>query len=391
MNRKRPSKNSIHAKDKPKKEKKIKKKTLELFEQIGQNYADLNKMMEREVALTSGHGTLTGSHREHMWYKFFRSIIPLKYSMAQGVMIIDSERGVSKEVDIAVYDEQYTPYVFQYNTLKFIPIEAVSVVIECKSQTATPKKLKAWAYSIRRLKPKQTGLARIVNGYATGLTNSTQSRTRPIFILAAHSTKVSQNVRSELGDFFDFILCRDSANSGFQLYTHYEKCSLGWWAEQLNQAQDIERKEKPKHESSENEQVETERSNKKKNPEYDYIFPESQLKISEKQKQMIVSSQGLTLEKAEKYCENITELKLSCGYKYKEQIPNDREPGNETNKESEKLLSHFILQDTLSNLKVEANPLLSLNFQLNQLLTLINNPMFFPHFAYAKSFESLNK
>ena len=42
---------------------------------------------------------------------------------------------------------------------------------------------------------------------------------------------------------------------------------------------------------------------------------------------------------------------------------------------------------TLEDLKVDGNHLLSLNLQLNQLLMLINNPMLFPHFAYAKVFR----
>ncbi|MFC7561502.1 hypothetical protein ACFQY3_24870 [Paenibacillus farraposensis] len=32
---------------------------------------------------------------------------------------------------------------------------------------------------------------------------------------------------------------------------------------------------------------------------------------------------------------------------------------------------------------------MTLNFQLNQLLMLLNNPMLFPHFAYAKAFREL--
>lgn len=43
---------------------------------------------------------------------------------------------------------------------------------------------------------------------------------------------------------------------------------------------------------------------------------------------------------------------------------------------------------TLADLRVQGNDLLSLNLQLNQLLMLMNNPMLFPHFAYAKLFRN---
>lgn len=114
----------------------------DVYERIKKNYQLLNQMMSEEIDIASEHGVLSGSFREGMWMKFFRSIIPKKYSLAQGVMIIDSNNGISKEIDIVVYDEAYTPYVFQYNTIKYIPIEAVAVVIECKSDSWDDAKLK---------------------------------------------------------------------------------------------------------------------------------------------------------------------------------------------------------------------------------------------------------
>jgi hypothetical protein len=47
------------------------------------------------------------------------------------------------------------------------------------------------------------------------------------------------------------------------------------------------------------------------------------------------------------------------------------------------------LANTLADLKVHGNPLLSLNLQLNQLLMLINNPMLFPHLSYARAFNEM--
>jgi hypothetical protein len=48
-----------------------------------------------------------------------------------------------------------------------------------------------------------------------------------------------------------------------------------------------------------------------------------------------------------------------------------------------------LLKNTLQDLRVEGNELLSLNLQLNQLLMILNNPMLFPHFAYAKRFNEI--
>ena len=49
------------------------------------------------------------------------------------------------------------------------------------------------------------------------------------------------------------------------------------------------------------------------------------------------------------------------------------------------------LKKNISALSIPDNPILSLVFQLNQLLMLINNPMLFPHQAYVDGFNEKNK
>ena len=70
--------------------------------------------------------------RDRVWKSLFEMIIPKKYCIEQSVFIIDSYGNISREVDLAVYDEMYTPYIFNYGEIKFIPIEAVAVVVQCK-------------------------------------------------------------------------------------------------------------------------------------------------------------------------------------------------------------------------------------------------------------------
>ena len=314
-----------------------------VFERIVENYDNLNKMMVEEMNLASEHGGLTGNYREEMWVKFFRSILPQKFSLAQGVIIIDSRGNVSKEVDIAAFDEQYTPYVFQYNTLKFIPIEAVALVIECKSTKPDNPELIEWAKSIDSLCTRSSGVTRMVDGYVTGLTNPTQKSTRPIKILACLKQTVQENSREkiteELGDHFDFIIKQTQEektdDTKFEVIIKNKCKPLGWWDESLNNA-----KNGPNTENG---------GDIKKNKEDEYL--------------KIKSNSELT----NKY-QNYEELKF--------------------HKSSQNI---FYLKNTLNDLKVNDNPLLSLNLQLNQLLMLLNNPMLFPHFAYAAIFEKMIK
>lgn len=310
-----------------------------VFGSILENYNYLNKTMVEEIDIASAHGGITGNYREEMWVRFFRSIIPLKYSLAQGVIIIDSHKNRSREVDIAVYDEQYTPYVFQYNTLKFIPIEAVVVAIECKSTDWEDDKLKEWAKSIQDLEPRKTGIARMVTGYATGITNTTQQRSRPILILASNLQRTRESaikgIEKELEEAFDFILLKKAEEGSggsvrrFDLRVLNEKKKLGWWGEQLNG---------------------TCLGN-------DHL---SVIPVNHEGEVNLAVQQEIERE-------DYSELKF---------IKNKKDQFRE-------------LQNTLDDLKIPGNPLLTLNFQLNQLLMLLNNPMLFPHFAYAKAFQEI--
>lgn len=318
----------------------------EVFYQIHENYNDLNGMMIREIELASVHDGLTGNHREQMWMKFFRDMIPMKYAMAQGVIIIDSYGGVSKEVDIAVFDEQYTPYVFQYNTLKFIPIEAVAMVIECKSTDYEPEKLKKWFGEIAKLKTHPTGIARTLRELSSGLTIPSQTGTRPIRVLASMKpivkTSTLDKTKADLGEWFDFIIVESSAASEntnrqkkwkLDVLVAKEGNTLKWWLNELSKKEVVKQKE-GEEPSDKEVQATNEAESVKSVP---LINDETTL----------TGDDWVVYYDESKQFENLT----------------------------------------LSDLKIPQNPLLTLKLQLNQLLMLINNPMLFPHFAYAKAFR----
>lgn len=288
-----------------------------VIKQIHENYQNVNKLMVSELNLASTHGGLSGNFREEMWMKFFRNIVPKKFSLAQGVIIIDSNGNMSNEVDIAIYDEQYTPYVLQYGSLKFIPIEAVACVVECKSQSLPKDDLVKWCDKINNLKTNPTGMARMAAGHAINITTLTQKKTKPIKIsVSLYSTKHENCANDEeLGEYFDFLI-RLKENTGkeeFFVHMNEKKLNrtLGEWSQDLNGL---------------------------KSNQMEFIHLKE---------------------------EEINEYKLNY--------------------------SDNSFKGTLKDLEITENPILSLTFQLNQLLMLINNPMMFPHFAYAKTFNDIIK
>lgn len=333
----------------------------EVFQKIHVNYKHMNQMMVEEMDLASEHDGLTGGYREKMWMDFFRSIIPKKFSLEQGVMIIDSDGRVSKEVDIAVFDEQYTPYVFQYNTLKFIPIEAVVIVIECKSKNWDEDQLTDWSASIKNLTAKQSGISRIMQGYASGITNKTQKCTNPIKILACIKEDQKEetiiNKAERLEKHFDIILQKNAKDiqkkdsKRFEVKIHNEDKTLGWWGSYLNN-------KKHDHENGAkivNENLPLQHLSGIQIPcKNELSDDELRVKEQEEKERLLVKKEVLK--------KDFPELTFD----------------DELN-----------LTNTLKNLNIEGNPLLSLNLQLNQLLMLLNNPMLFPHFAYADKFYEI--
>ncbi|MGE6575896.1 DUF6602 domain-containing protein [Paenibacillus xylanexedens] len=339
----------------------------DVLKRIYMNYDYSNRRMVEEMELSTEHGGLTGGYREGMWLSFFRSIIPLKYQMAQGVIIIDSGGRVSQEVDIAVYDEQYTPYVFQYNTLKFIPIEAIVMVIECKSTSYEPTELINWCDSLQKLEPVASGIARIVQGYATGITNRSQSRTRPIRMLVSLKESVvnKEKLKSikDLGDSFDFILeenrppaASKEKNKRFVLHVPHKDKTLGWWGEVLNRFADT-------------------KSTDSKPLKLEHLAETfSTMKEDLKRKENALEDERQQMVELEP---DIKEIRLE-----QQKGPEEKYSELSFNDKTE-------LLSTLEGLEVKGNALLTLNLQLNQLLMLINNPMMFPHYAYAKAFNNM--
>lgn len=287
----------------------IKAKTIN---NIYKNYCDMEKALVKQLNFQAEHSTTIGGYREEVWKSLFEQIIPKKFSIERSVFIIDSKGNVSNEVDLAIFDEQYTPYIFRYGTLKFIPIEAVAVVIECKSSSIDTEKISKWCESIDDLRTSYNSVARMASSMIVhndkeiedvkkAIKNGekyreiTQSSTRPIKILCCVTTK---KVISTLTEKFDFvILASDESENQLNIICNNKCENLEFWNNQLNHyGTDIENKWSDSGED-----------NKQNAPLEDYI--------------------------------------------------------------------------------VKNNSILTLIFQLNQLLMLINNPLLFPHMSYVKMFN----
>lgn len=82
----------------------------------------------------TGHGTTIGDDSEANWARVLREFLPARYGIAKG-QVMDSLGGISDQIDLLIYDAQYTPLLAKTaNGDLFVPAEAVYAVFEVKQE-----------------------------------------------------------------------------------------------------------------------------------------------------------------------------------------------------------------------------------------------------------------
>lgn len=82
----------------------------------------------REYILHSGS---KGDSLEDTWIEWLRKYLPNRYCIDKAI-IIDSSGQLSDQIDLVIYDQQYTPFVLTQNGIHYIPAEGVYAVFEVK-------------------------------------------------------------------------------------------------------------------------------------------------------------------------------------------------------------------------------------------------------------------
>lgn len=96
--------------------------------------ADLHDEIERKLhtARTSfGHPGTKGDASEGVWLEMLKAYLPQRYA-ADKAFVVDSNGAFSQQIDLVVYDRQYSPFIFRFGDEKVIPAESVYAVFEAK-------------------------------------------------------------------------------------------------------------------------------------------------------------------------------------------------------------------------------------------------------------------
>ncbi len=117
--------------------------------------AGLHDSIEHRLRLareTMGHPVSKGDASEAVWLELLQTYLPRRYQ-AERAHIVDSKGAFSNQVDVVVFDRQYSPFVFHHEGQIVIPAESVYAVFEAK-QSVTAAEIDyahRKAASVRRL------------------------------------------------------------------------------------------------------------------------------------------------------------------------------------------------------------------------------------------------
>lgn len=110
------------------------------------------------------HSGSKGDALENAWIEWLRNYLPSRYSVDKAI-IIDSNGNTSDQIDIVIYDNWFTPFLFKQNGFYYIPAEGVYAVFEVKPDIkGNSKDLNYIEYagkkiqSVRQLKRTTTGI-----------------------------------------------------------------------------------------------------------------------------------------------------------------------------------------------------------------------------------------
>ena len=78
------------------------------------------------------HPGSKGDASEINWLNMLEEHIPNRYQIVNKAFIIDLNGNVSDQIDLTIYDHQYTPILYNQDNQRFIPAESVYAVFEVR-------------------------------------------------------------------------------------------------------------------------------------------------------------------------------------------------------------------------------------------------------------------
>ena len=118
---------------------------------LGDLHQDIQEQLRR--ARNIGHPSEKGDASEEVWLELFQQYLPERYHAIKA-HVVDSEGTFSDQIDVVIFDRQYSPFIHNFKGSTVVPAESVYAVFEAKQTmdaslvSYAQKKIE----SVRRLK-----------------------------------------------------------------------------------------------------------------------------------------------------------------------------------------------------------------------------------------------
>jgi hypothetical protein len=106
----------------------------------------------RVVRESIQHPGSKGDASEGVWISLLQKYLPQRYQ-ADKAFVVDSHGNFSQQIDVVVFDRQYSPFIFNYEDTLIVPAESVYAAFEAKQSAdrAMVRYAQEKVASVRRL------------------------------------------------------------------------------------------------------------------------------------------------------------------------------------------------------------------------------------------------
>lgn len=146
--------------------------------------------LNREYAIHQG---TKGEATESSWIDLLREYLPNRYAIERA-MVVDSNGEASQQIDIVIFDRQYTPFIINFEGLVYIPAESVYAVFEVKQDISKEH--------IEYTSEKVQSVRRLLRTSAMITDHTGQQRQKQLFEIPAGILTLSSSWTPGLGDAF---------------------------------------------------------------------------------------------------------------------------------------------------------------------------------------------
>lgn len=101
---------------------------------LSQLLGGLHDDIEQRLAIARksfSHPGTKGSASENVWLEMLQTYLPQRYQAASA-HIVDSMGKFSDQIDVVIFDRQYSPFIFKFQGQVIVPAESVYAVFETK-------------------------------------------------------------------------------------------------------------------------------------------------------------------------------------------------------------------------------------------------------------------